>query len=78
MKTVHFIAMDTHGKTTDICCKTSVHHSDSAERMIFKRQVGLYHQRVEHRVSEANQIMGFLKGFGLVVVQRGFSMKEKR
>jgi transposase len=167
MKKVQFIAMDTHGKITDICCKTSlqspakrwhvattipalpeviesvprprkltfeegplaewlwrelrtrvdelivsdprrnglvakdgdkddpidaeklcdlqiggyvraVHHSDSLQRMIFKRQVGLYHERVEHRVSEANKIMGFLKGFGLVVVEREFSMKENR
>jgi transposase len=167
MSNVHCIAMDTHGKTTDICCKTSVrssarrwhvattipalreviesvprprkltfeegpladwlwrelkgsvdelivsdprrnglvakdgdkddpidaeklcdlqiggylrpvHHSDSVERMIFKRQVGLYHERVEHRVSEANKIMGFLKRVGVVVSEREFSMKEKR
>lgn len=167
MKSTHYIAMDAHGKTTDICCKTSVraparrwhvsttiaalreviesitrprvltfeegpladwlfrelrrsvdelivsdprrnglvakdgdkddpidaeklcdlqiggylravHHSDSLERMIFKRQVGLYHERVEHRVSEANKIIGMLKGWGVVVQERDFSVKKER
>jgi transposase len=167
MKSVHYIAMDAHGKTTDICCKTTVrsparrwhvcttipalreviesvarprkltfeegsladwlfrelrgsvdelivcdprrnalvaregdkddaidaeklcdlqiggylkavHHSDSLERVIFKRLVGLYHERVEHRVSEANKIIGSLKGWGVVVGERGFSLKKER
>jgi transposase len=55
-----------------------VHHSESLERMIFKRHVGLYHERVEHRVSEANKIIGALKGWGVVVSASSFSTKEKR
>lgn len=167
MKSVHFIAMDVHGKSTDICCKTTVrsaprrwrlatsipalraviesiprprkltfeegaladwlwrelrgsvdetivcdprrnalvakdgdkddaidaeklcdlliggylravHHSDSLERAIFKRLVGLYHERVEHRVSEANKIIGGLKGWGVVVGEKAFAMKQQR
>lgn len=167
MKRIHFIAMDTHGKTTDICCKTSVrstprrwhvsttipalreviesvarprkltfeegpladwlyrelrgsvdelivcdprrnalvakdgdkddpidaqklcdlqmggflravHHSDSLERVMFKRLVGLYHDRVEHRVAEANKVIGALKGWGVVVSERDFSTKQGR
>lgn len=167
MTKVHFIAMDTHGKTTDICCKTAVkgpaktwhvrttipalreviesirrprqlcfeegpladwlyrnlkpvvdelmvcdprrnawiardgdkddpidarklcdlqmggylravHHSDSLQRVIFKRQVALYHERVEHRVAEANKIIGFLKGWGLIVRQKDFAASGDR
>lgn len=164
---VHFIAMDTHGKSTDICCKTSVqsvprrwrvattipalreviesiprprhvvfeegpladwlyrelkcsadeltvsdprrngliakdgdkddpidalklcdlqiggyvravHHNDSLEKAIFKRQVGLYHERVEHRVSESNKIIALLKGWGLVVLEKDFEEEKQR
>lgn len=167
MKKVHFIAMDTHGKTTDVCCKVAVsspakrwrvpttipalreviesvprprhltfeegpladwlwrelkasvdelivsdprrngliakdgdkddpidaeklcnlqiggylravHHSDSMQRMILKRQVGLYHAQVGRRVAEANRIIGFLKRFGLVVKEKEFSVREER
>ena len=41
-----------------------VHHSESLERAVFKRQVTLYHDRVEHRVSEANKIIGRSEGGG--------------
>jgi len=167
MSTRHFIAMDTHGKTTDICCKTKVnakerrwhvattipalrevlesiprprqvtfeegpladwlyrelkgsvdealvcdprrngliakdgdkddpidagklcdlycggylrpvHHGDSLARMVFKRQVGLYHERVAHRVSESNKIIGRLKCFGVVVKEKDFEAKTDR
>jgi transposase len=56
----------------------AVHHSESLERVIFKRQVGLYHERVEHRVSEGNKIIGALKGWGVVVCAKAFSMKKER
>lgn len=56
----------------------AVHHSDSLERVIFKRQVSLYHERVEHRVAEANKIIGWLKGRGIVLAERGFSSQEQR
>jgi len=167
MSTRHFIAMDTHGKTTDICCKTKangkerrwhvsttipalrevlesiprprqvtfeegpladwlyrelkgsvdeamvcdprrnglivkdgdkddpidagklcdlycggylrpVHHGDSVAAMVFKRQVGLYHERVVHRVSESNKIIGRLKCWGVVVKEKDFEVKEGR
>jgi transposase len=167
MSTRHFIAMDTHGKTTDICCKTrvnarelrwhvattipalrevlesiarprqltfeegpladwlyrelkgsvdeamvcdprrngliakdgdkddpidagklcdlycggylrAVYHGDSLERAVFKRQVGLYHERVVHRVSESNKIIGRLKCFGVVVKEKSFEEEKDR
>ena len=167
MATVHVIGMDTHGKTTNICCKTStqakgrwwhvattipalreviesirrprrltfeegpladwlhrelqgcvdeilvcdprrnaliakdgdkddpidagklcdlyrggylraVHHSGDLSRTVFKRLVGLYHERVEHRVSEANKIIGWLKCWGMVVGESSFSAKAHR
>jgi transposase len=56
----------------------AVHHPQSLERSIFKRQVGLYHDRVEHRVREANQIIGRLKGWGLVVREKDFAGKPER
>jgi transposase len=55
-----------------------VHHPDSLERSIFKRQVGLYHDRVEHRVGEANRIIGRLKGWGIIVSESGFARKPQR
>jgi transposase len=56
----------------------AVHHPLSLERAIFKRQVGLYYDRVEHRVSEANKIIGRLKGWGLVVSESSFQEKSQR
>jgi transposase len=55
-----------------------VHHPQSLERSIFKRQVGLYHDRVEHRVGEANKIIGRLKGWGIIVQTSGFAGKMQR
>jgi transposase len=55
-----------------------VHHSDCLQRVIFKRQVSLYHDRVEHRVAEANRIIGMLKGWGVVVLERDFQKAEGR
>jgi transposase len=55
-----------------------VHHPLSLERAVFKRQVGLYHDRVEHRVGEANKIIGRLKGWGLIVREKNFEEKEQR
>lgn len=55
-----------------------VHHPDSLERAIFKRQVGLYHDRVEHRVAEANKIIGRLKGWGVIAQESDFARQEQR
>jgi transposase len=56
----------------------AVHHPQSLERSVFKRQVALYHDRVEHRVSECNKIIGWLKGFGLIVSESDFAQKQQR
>jgi hypothetical protein len=56
----------------------AVHHPQSLERSVFKRQVALYHDRVEHRVSECNKIIGWLKGFGLIVSESDFFQKQQR
>lgn len=55
-----------------------VHHPESLERSAFKRQVGLYHDRVEHRVSEANKIIGRLKNWGVIVRESDFADKRER
>ena len=55
-----------------------VHHPQTLERSLFKRQVALYHQRVELRVSECNQIIGWCKGFGLIVSESDFAQKPRR
>jgi transposase len=55
-----------------------VHHSQSLERSVFKRQVGLYHDRVEHRVAESNKIIGRLKSWGILVRERDFADKPQR
>jgi transposase len=56
----------------------AVHHPDSLERTIFKRQVGLYHDRVEHRVGEANKIIGRLKSWGVMMRESEFAEKPQR
>ncbi|MBI1824989.1 MAG: transposase [Planctomycetes bacterium] len=55
-----------------------VHHGDSWERTVFKRHVGLYHDRVRHHVREANRIMAYVRRFGVFVRERGFAEPEKR
>ena len=55
-----------------------VHHPESLERSIFKRQVTLYHDRVEHRVGEANKIIGRLKSWGLIKSEKDFADKPDR
>jgi len=56
----------------------AVHHPQSLERSLFKRQVALYHQRVELRVSECNKIIGWCKGWGLILSESGFASKPPR
>jgi len=50
-----------------------VHPPESFERSVFKHHAGLYHGRVEHRVEEANRIMGFLRRYGVFVQERAFA-----
>jgi transposase len=55
-----------------------VHHSGDLKQAIFKRQVLLYHERVEHRVAEANKLVGLLKGWGIVVREKDFVQSWQR
>ena len=56
----------------------SVHHADEVDRDVFKQLVGAYHERVEHRVSEANKVIGALRRWGVVVRERAFAQKADR
>src|SRR5258706_1778338 len=56
----------------------AVHHPQSLERSLFKRQVALDHQRVELRVSECNKIIGSCQGFGLIVSESRLALKPLR
>lgn len=47
-----------------------VHHPASVEREIFKQHVALYHDRVGHRIREANKIIGRFKRWGVIVDER--------
>jgi hypothetical protein len=51
----------------------AVHHPESFGRSVFKHHVGLYHDRVAHRVEEANRIIAYLRRYGLVVRERAFA-----
>lgn len=54
-----------------------VHHASSDEQAAFKRQVRLYHDRVRHRVSEANRITWFFRHAGIVLRSPDFSTPER-
>jgi transposase len=56
----------------------AVHHPESLERITFKVQVGMYHDRVRQRVREANRIGGVLRRFGVMVGESGFRSEEMR
>ena len=51
----------------------AVHHPESFERSVFKHHVGLYHDRVGHRVEEANRIIAYVRRYGRVVRESAFS-----
>jgi transposase len=55
-----------------------VHHTDEVSRDVFKQLVGAYHERVEHRVSEANKVIGALRRWGVVVRESAFADKADR
>jgi transposase len=55
-----------------------VHHSDDLARDAFKQLVGLYHERVGHRVQQSNKVIGRLRRFGVVVTERAFKRKADR
>lgn len=56
----------------------AVHHPESQERITFKVRVGLYHDRVQQRVREANRIGGLLRRFGVMAREADFQSVESR
>jgi transposase len=50
-----------------------VHHPQTFERVVFKQQVGLYHDRVRNRVRQANRIIAQLRRHGIVVRETAFA-----
>ena len=55
----------------------SVHHAESVAREVAKEAVGLYHERVSHRVAQANKVMGLLKRWGIMAREKDFKDKGK-
>ena len=49
-----------------------VHHPESVERVLFKRLVALYHDRVRQRVREANGLMSQFRRCGVFVHESAF------
>jgi transposase len=56
----------------------AVHHPESLARVVLKEAVGLYHERVAHRVAQANKVMGLLKRWGLMAKEKDFQAPEDR
>lgn len=56
----------------------AVHHPESLDRSVFKHHVGLYYDRVGHRVEEANRIMAYLRRYGIFVRERAFAEPGSR
>jgi transposase len=50
-----------------------VHHPASFERMIFKRRVALYHDRVRNRVRQANRVMAQARLYGVFMHENAFA-----
>jgi transposase len=56
----------------------AVHHAATLGRQVIKQTVGLYHERVGHRVSEANKLIGRFKRWGVIISERHFARAEDR
>ena len=56
----------------------AVHHPESLDRALFKQQVGLYHDRVRHRVSEGLRIAALFRRHGEMIRERHFVSTEDR
>ena len=56
----------------------AVHHPESLVREVLKQAVGLYHERVRHRVAQANKVMGRLKRWGIMAKEKDFQEKAAR
>jgi transposase len=55
-----------------------VHQAEELDRALFKQHVGLYHDRVRRRVSEANVIMAQLRRHGVFVRESRFGDGDGR
>jgi transposase len=55
-----------------------VHHSQSLSREVAKQAVGMYHERVAHRVAQANKALGLLKRWGVMAREKDFQKKDQR
>jgi transposase len=55
-----------------------VHHAASLERSLFKQHVQLYHDRVAHRVSEAQKIIWRVRRLGVFIKQKDLLDAERR
>jgi transposase len=54
-----------------------VHHAESVAREVAKEAVGLYYERVSHRVAQANKVMGLLKRWGIMAREKDFKGRGK-
>lgn len=51
----------------------AVHHPESLARQVAKQTVGLYHRQVQARVGLANQVLGLLRRWGVMVQEKDFA-----
>jgi transposase len=56
----------------------AVHHGDSLGRSVLKQHVGLYHDRVRHRVAEALRVISLLRRHGVFVREKAFARAADR
>jgi len=56
----------------------AVHHPESLARVVLKEAVGLYRERVNHRVAQANKVMGLLKRWGIMAQEKDFQEPAAR
>ena len=56
----------------------AVHHPESLSRQVAKQTVGLYHRQVQARVGLANQVLGLLRRWGVMVKEKDFAAAALR
>ena len=56
----------------------AVHHPESLRREVMKQTVGLYHRQVRVRVQRANQVLAYLRRWGVVVTEKDFASSSDR
>ncbi|MBK8913336.1 MAG: transposase [Phycisphaerales bacterium] len=50
-----------------------VHHPESFERVIFKRRIALYHDRIRNRVRQANRVIAQARLYGVMIRESDFA-----